>query len=60
MDSRFIGHLFKVKTVFLRLSRGNVDSLHFRIYRALNGTALGDFRFKKNLHDIVTMLAVKP
>ena len=60
VDSRFIGHLFKVKTVFLRLSRGDVNTLHHRIYRALNGTMLGELRFNKNLHDIVTMLAVKP
>jgi hypothetical protein len=34
--------------------------VHHRIYEALNGTALGEFKFNKNLHDIVTMFAVKP
>jgi SAM-dependent methyltransferase len=59
VDSRFIGHLFKVKTVFLRLSRGNANSLAHRIYRTLNGTALGEVKFHKNLHDIITVLGVK-
>jgi 2-polyprenyl-3-methyl-5-hydroxy-6-metoxy-1,4-benzoquinol methylase len=60
VDSKFIGHLFKIKTIFLRLSRDNVNSRQFRAYQALKGTALGEFQFKKNLHDIITMLAVKP
>lgn len=58
--TKFIGHLFKVKTVFLRLSRGDANSVHHRIYDSLNGTALGEFKFHKNLHDIITVLAVKP
>ncbi len=60
LDSLFIGHLFKVKTVFLRLAQGNMKSGFVRIYEALNGTALGEVKFKKNLHDIITMIAVKP
>jgi hypothetical protein len=56
----FIGHLFKVKTVFLRLARGNMSSRFVGIYKALNGTPLGELKFNKNLRDIVTMLAVKP
>ncbi len=60
VDSRFIGHLFKVKTVFLRLSRDNANSNYYSIYRSLNGTAFGELKFSKNLHDIITMLAVKP
>jgi SAM-dependent methyltransferase len=60
VDSKFIGHLFRVKTVFLRLSRGDENTRFHRIYRSLNGTPVGELRFNKNLHDIVTMLAVKP
>jgi 2-polyprenyl-3-methyl-5-hydroxy-6-metoxy-1,4-benzoquinol methylase len=59
-ESQFIGHLFKVKTVFFRLARSNMNSLYFRMYRALNGTKVGEIKFKKNLHDIITILAVKP
>jgi 2-polyprenyl-3-methyl-5-hydroxy-6-metoxy-1,4-benzoquinol methylase len=60
VDSKFIGHLFKIKMVFFRLSRGNVNSLFYRIYKQLVGTALGEIKFHKNLHDIITVLAVKP
>jgi SAM-dependent methyltransferase len=59
VDARFIGHLLKVKTVFWRLSRSNRNSLYYRIYKALDGTALGEIRFRKNLHDIVTVVAMK-
>ncbi len=60
VDSKFIGHLLKIKTVFWRLSRSNVHSLSYRIYRALNDNALGEIKFHKNLHDIITVLAIKP
>ena len=60
VDSKFIGHLLKVKTVFWRLSRGNTSSLTYRIYKLLDGTGLGELKFRKNLHDIITVLAVKP
>jgi len=60
IGSRFIGHLFKVKMVFFRLSRGNTNSLCYRIYKKLIGTLVGEIRFHKNLHDIITVLAVKP
>jgi 2-polyprenyl-3-methyl-5-hydroxy-6-metoxy-1,4-benzoquinol methylase len=60
IDSKFIGHLFKVKTVFHRLSKGNENSAYHRLYKALDHSALGEIKFNKNLHDIITMLAVKP
>jgi 2-polyprenyl-3-methyl-5-hydroxy-6-metoxy-1,4-benzoquinol methylase len=60
VNSKFIGHLFKVKTVFLRLSRSSKDSAYYRFYQRLNGTVVGEIKFHKNLHDIITMIAVKP
>jgi len=60
VDSKFIGHLFRIKTIFLRLSRDNFETLQYRIFKVLKGTAVGEFQFKKNLHDIITVLAVKP
>jgi SAM-dependent methyltransferase len=59
VDSKFIGHLLKVETVFWRLSRNDTNSLQYRIYRALHKTALGEMTFHKNLHDIITVLAIK-
>jgi SAM-dependent methyltransferase len=60
VDTKFIGHLFRVKTIFLRLARENTHSLHHHIYQKLNGSKLGELKFVKNLHDIVTMFGVKP
>jgi hypothetical protein len=48
-----------MKTVFLRLSRGRQRSPFYRAYRALDDTALGEIKVRKNLHDIITVLAVK-
>ncbi len=59
VDSRFIGHLLKVKTVFWRLSQSNPSSPHYRMYKRMNGTWLGEMKFHKNLHDIITVLAIK-
>lgn len=59
VSSKFIGHLLKVQTVFWRLSRSNEKSLSYRVYKALQGTALGGIAFRKNLHDIITVFAVK-
>jgi SAM-dependent methyltransferase len=55
----FIAHKLKISTVFMRLARGNCESLPYRIYSALDGTTLGGLTIRKNLHDIVTLLAVK-
>ena len=60
VESAFIGHLLKVETVFSRLSQGNAKSFFYRVFKALHGTALGEIKFHKNLHDIITVLAVKP
>jgi ubiquinone/menaquinone biosynthesis C-methylase UbiE len=59
IDSKFIGHLLKIKTVFWRLSRSNVNSFFYRIYKVLDTTSLGEIKFQKNLHDIITVLAKK-
>lgn len=58
-DSRFIGHLFKVKTIFERLAREDTKSRFFQVYEILGGTTVGELKFRKNLHDIITMLAEK-
>lgn len=59
VESKFIGHLLKIKTVFWRLSRANKRSPFYRFYKMLDGTALGEIKVRKNLHDIITVLAVK-
>jgi len=59
VEARFIAHLLRVSTVFLRLSRGNPKSPFYRIYSALEGRWLGRIKLRKNLHDIITVFAVK-
>lgn len=59
VDSRFIGHLLKVKTIFWRLSRGDSRSQFYRVYKAFSRSRLGELKIHKNLHDIFTMFAEK-
>jgi SAM-dependent methyltransferase len=59
VETRFIAHLLRLDTVFMRLSRGNAKSPFHRVYRALSRRALGRVKIRKNLHDIVTVFAVK-
>lgn len=58
-DFRHMAHVLQLKTIPFRLSRGDRDSLWHSIYRLLDKTALGSFRIRKNLHDLMTVLAVK-
>jgi len=59
VETRFIGHLIKINTVFARLSKNNPDSLLYRLAMTLDGSAIGNVKFRKNLHDIITVIAVK-
>ena len=58
-DARFIPHLLRIWIVFHRLAATNQNSPFFRIAQALKSTWLGQLKIKKNLHDIVTVMAVK-
>jgi len=59
VDARFVAHLLRIRIIFYRLSRGNRSSLAWRIFQWLQTSALGDVKIRKNLHDIITVLAVK-
>lgn len=59
VESVFIAHLLRLSTVFLRLARANQRSIFYRIYRALANHPLGRIKFRKNLHDIITVFAVR-
>lgn len=56
---RHIGQVIQLKTVFYRLSRGGKQRLWYRIYELLARTKLGRLPIPKNLHDIITVFAVK-
>lgn len=57
--TEFIGHLLRISTVFLRMSRGDEHSIYYRVYSALADNPLGRMKIRKNLHDILTLFAVK-
>lgn len=57
--SKHMGHSMFLSTVFYRLSRGNQRSIFFKLYKLLEGTWLGHKKIYKNLHDIITVFAVK-
>jgi SAM-dependent methyltransferase len=59
-ECRYIGHVLKISTVFQRLSRGDPRSRWHDLYLRSRNTAIGDIKIPKNLHDIVTVIAVKP
>jgi 2-polyprenyl-3-methyl-5-hydroxy-6-metoxy-1,4-benzoquinol methylase len=58
-DSRFIAHLLRAHTVLLRLAQSNTGSVFYRLYRMVEGSWLGKLTIKKNLHDVITVLAVR-
>lgn len=57
--SKHMGHLVFLSTIFYRLSRGNQKSIFFKLYRLTEGTWLGRKKIYKNLHDVITVFAVK-
>jgi hypothetical protein len=59
VESRFIGHLLRVSTVFLRLSRMERRSVFYRIFETLHRSRVGNVKIRKNLRDIMTLAAVK-
>lgn len=56
---KHMSHRMLFSTIFYRLSRGNKDGIFFKIYKLLDGTWLGNRIIYKNLHDIMTVFAVK-
>lgn len=59
LDIRHMAHLLLAKTIAYRLARGDTKSIFFKIYAMLSATPLGNFRIKKNLHDLITIIATK-
>jgi hypothetical protein len=57
--SKFIGQVLQLRTIFYRLARGGTGNVFYRIYSWLSRGALGRIAIYKNLHDIITVFAVK-
>lgn len=60
---KYMSHLMFLSTVFYRLSRRkpieNRNGVFFKLFKLFNGTWLGRKKIRKNLHDIITVFAVK-
>jgi len=58
-ESRFIAHLLRIHTILLRLSQRDKGSIFYKMYEKVAGTWLGKVTLKKNLHDVITVFAVR-
>ena len=54
-----IGHVLKLKTIFFRLSRGDKTSPYYSVFERMKRLPIGNWKVYKNLHDIITVFAVK-
>ena len=59
LSHHFIAHLMFLKTILFRLSGEKQQGLFFYLFRLIEHSWLGRIRVRKNLHDIITVLAVK-
>ncbi|MBU2265130.1 class I SAM-dependent methyltransferase [Patescibacteria group bacterium] len=57
--SKHMGHRLFLSTIFYRLSRENQNSIFFKMFKLISGTRLGHKKIYKNLHDIITVFAIK-
>jgi len=58
-EFRHMAHILQLKTIPFRLSRGDRASFSYSIYRMLEKSSVGGIKIRKNLHDLMTVLAVK-
>jgi 2-polyprenyl-3-methyl-5-hydroxy-6-metoxy-1,4-benzoquinol methylase len=58
-ETRYMPHRMNLKTVPYRLARGKTSGLWFDLYKLLSRSRLGNVKIYKNLHDLITMIAVK-
>lgn len=56
---KYIPHILKISTVFLRFAKGNKNSIFYKLYLALQDSFIGNIGIFKNLHDIFTVFAKK-
>lgn len=59
LSHKYIGHILFLKTIPYRFSRGRQEGLSYWLYKVLNGSSVGNIRIRKNLHDIITVIARK-
>jgi SAM-dependent methyltransferase len=59
VDFRHMAHILLIKTIPFRLARGEKNSIFYSIFRMLEKTSVGGLKVRKNLHDLMTVFAVK-
>jgi SAM-dependent methyltransferase len=58
-SSLYIGNLLQLKTIPYRFSRGKTNNLYYSLFKLLDKSPLGRIPIYKNLHDLITIIAVK-
>jgi len=58
VETKHISHILKMKTAFLRLSRGE-SNMFYSLYEATADNFLGNIPIRKNFRDIITVFAKK-
>ena len=58
-SARHIGHRLFLKTIPYRLARSRTSGVFFRLYQVLDRLRLGNLAVPKNLHDIITVTALR-
>ena len=59
IDVKFIGHMLQARTVLYRLSRTGDSHFFDGMYKLVKDNSFGRIVVYKNLHDIITVFAVK-
>jgi len=57
LEFKHMGHIIQLKTVSYRLSKGDHNSIFYKIYLLLSRFSFGGIPVPKNLHDIITVFA---
>ncbi len=56
---KYIAHILFLKTIPYRLARGRKSGFFHSLHRLLSRSSIGNIKIKKNLHDIITVVAKK-
>jgi len=56
---RYIGHMLQLKTIAYRLSHSGTQGIFASLYKILRRSRLGNVALRKNLNDLITVVATK-
>jgi len=58
-EYKYMDQVLFLKTILFRLSQNNKKSIYYNLFNLLSVLPFKDLKIKKNLYDIITVLAVK-